>query len=62
MYRYMEKIESELESEEDYKVRKEVIERMITRLLRDKVLIKPEEREDDEGDPCIFIHPNYVSE
>jgi len=55
-------IEAELATEEDYHVQKEVMERLIRRLVReDKVLIQIGE-EPESKTPILMVNPNFVLE
>jgi hypothetical protein len=56
----METIISDLRDEQDYKVQKAIVDRAIPRLIRDRVLIKPEGPSGDGADPCLLVHPNYI--
>lgn len=56
-FRYLEVIEEDLESSEDYHVQKTIMERLIHRLVKDdRILI----RIDQSEDPCLMVNPNYV--
>uniref|UniRef100_A0A915EBL1 DNA replication licensing factor MCM6 n=1 Tax=Ditylenchus dipsaci TaxID=166011 RepID=A0A915EBL1_9BILA len=56
---YLELIESELKTEDDYHIRKTVMERLIHRLVKDdKVLVQVGQGED----PALLVNPNYVME
>uniref|UniRef100_A0A8R1DQV6 MCM6_C domain-containing protein n=1 Tax=Caenorhabditis japonica TaxID=281687 RepID=A0A8R1DQV6_CAEJA len=54
---YLTTIETDLESEEDYKVQKTICERVIHRLIhQDHILLEVE----PGTDPTLCVHPNYV--
>lgn len=55
-FRYLNTIESDLETEEDYNTHKTIIERVVHLLIRkDRVLIRLTEDED----PSIVVNPNF---
>ncbi len=55
-------IESELTTEEDYHTQKEIVERLIRRLVReDKVLVQIDE-EAESHSPMLIVNPNFVME
>lgn len=67
---YLEQIQEMLESEEDLIERKLLVERLVERLItHDQVLIplrtgdlkhKGDQEMEDEDDPFLMVHPNYV--
>ncbi|CAD5219544.1 unnamed protein product [Bursaphelenchus okinawaensis] len=55
---FLEMIEEDLHSEEDYHTQKAIINRMIRKLIKDSVLINLSEEE--EQDPSLVAHPDHV--
>jgi len=53
---YMETVESEISNEEEYNVQSQTMERVVTHLIRDKILI----RSTTEDNPYLLVHPDYV--
>ncbi|CAD5226292.1 unnamed protein product [Bursaphelenchus xylophilus] len=55
---FLEMIEEDLKTEEDYHVQKTIISKMIKKLLKDSVLINLSE--DDDTNPSLLAHPDHV--
>jgi len=65
-------MEPNIQTEEDYKLHKTKIERIIPKLIRNKVIIRmdeggDEEEEDTEGgnnneNAILLVHPSHVSD
>ncbi|KAI1723260.1 MCM2/3/5 family domain-containing protein [Ditylenchus destructor] len=54
---YLNLIEPDLTSEEDYHTQKAIMEKLIRRLVKDdRVLVQLDQTED----PCLMVNPNYV--
>ena len=61
---YLEQIEADLRSENDYHSKKAMITSLINRLVaKDSILIaiKTSSPGSEEGDPILVVHPNYSS-
>lgn len=67
---YLDQIQDEIESEDDLLERKSLIEKIIDRLVwHDRIIIplsknkgKPGEKEEEDPDPMLVVHPNYIIE
>ena len=57
-------MESNIQTVEDYNAQKARIELLIPRLVRNKVLIRMEEAQDQEAEtadePLFLVHPSHV--
>ncbi|XP_023245921.1 DNA replication licensing factor Mcm6 isoform X2 [Copidosoma floridanum] len=63
---YLDKIQDEIDSEEELLERKSLIEKIILRLVyHDEILIELRDekiKENEDQDPLLIVHPNYVVE
>lgn len=62
---YLDKIQDQIESEDDLFERKNLIEKIIDRLTyHDEIIIplKLKTETDEEEEPTLLAHPNYVIE
>jgi len=60
---YLNNIQEDLASEEEYFSQQELIKRVLNRLInKDNVLLALREADDAPADPYLVVHPNYVVE
>jgi len=66
---YLNEIGDDLESEEELVEKKTIVEKIIDKNIRDHVILsvrettstrRPAGEEQEEDDPVLFVHPNYV--